>query len=123
MSDSVTPRLEAIVFDMDGVVTRTARLHARAWKQLFDAYLEERRSRGETHAPFDPVRDYLAWVDGKPRYEGVRSFLESRGIEIPFGSAAAGPGRTATSSGSSTRKGPRCSRRPSAASGSCALSG
>ena len=91
MSDSVPTRLEAVVFDMDGVVTRTARLHARAWKQLFDAYLEERRSRGETHAPFDPVQDYLTWVDGKPRYEGVRSFLESRGIEIPFGSAGDGP--------------------------------
>jgi trehalose 6-phosphate phosphatase len=91
MSDTVPARLEAVVFDMDGVVTRTARLHARAWKQLFDAYLDERRSRGEAHAPFDPVRDYLAWVDGKPRYEGVRSFLESRGIEIPFGSAGDGP--------------------------------
>jgi trehalose 6-phosphate phosphatase len=91
MPDSLPTRLEAIVFDLDGVVTRTARLHARAWKQLFDAYLEERRSRGEAHAPFDPVRDYLTWVDGKPRYEGVRSFLESRGIEIPFGNVADGP--------------------------------
>jgi trehalose 6-phosphate phosphatase len=72
-------------------VTRTARLHARAWKQLFDAYLEERRARGESHEPFDPVKDYLALVDGKPRYEGVRSFLESRGIEIPFGSSDDGP--------------------------------
>ena len=76
---------------MDGVVTRTARLHARAWKQLFDAYLETRRQRGESHEPFDPVKDYLARVDGKPRYEGVRSFLESRGIEIPFGRAEDGP--------------------------------
>jgi trehalose 6-phosphate phosphatase len=84
-------RLAAVVFDMDGVVTRTARLHARAWKQLFDAYLEERRARGESHEPFDPVKDYLALVDGKPRYEGVRSFLESRGIAIPFGSPDDGP--------------------------------
>jgi trehalose 6-phosphate phosphatase len=84
-------RLEAIVLDMDGVVTRTARLHARAWKRLFDAYLDERRARGETHEPFDPVRDYLSCVDGKPRYEGVRSFLASRGIEIPFGSPDDGP--------------------------------
>ena len=91
MSDSAPARLEAVVFDMDGVVTKTARLHARAWKQLFDAYLDERRSRGETHAPFDPVKDYLTWVDGKPRYEGVRSFLASRGIDIPFGTAADGP--------------------------------
>jgi trehalose-phosphatase len=91
MSDASSTRLEAVIFDMDGVVTRTARLHARAWKKLFDAYLEERRSRGETHEPFDPVKDYLAWVDGKPRYEGVRSFLLSRGIDIPFGKAGDGP--------------------------------
>jgi trehalose 6-phosphate phosphatase len=84
-------RLAAVVFDMDGVVTRTARLHARAWKQLFDEYLERRRARGERHEPFDPVKDYLARVDGKPRYEGVRSFLESRGIDIPFGRSDDGP--------------------------------
>jgi trehalose 6-phosphate phosphatase len=91
MPDPAPARLEAVVFDMDGVVTRTARLHARAWKQLFDAYLEERRARGESHEPFDPVKDYLALVDGKPRYEGVRSFLESRGILVPFGSPEDGP--------------------------------
>lgn len=86
-----TARLQAVIFDMDGVVTRTARLHARAWKKLFDEYLETRRAGGETHAPFDAVKDYLAWVDGKPRYEGVRSFLEARGIDIPFGTEADGP--------------------------------
>ena len=86
-----TERLDAVIFDMDGVVTQTARLHSRAWKQLFDEYLETRRRRGESHEPFDPVHDYLAYVDGKPRYEGVRSFLEARGIEIPFGSAGDGP--------------------------------
>jgi beta-phosphoglucomutase family hydrolase len=84
-------RLDAVIFDMDGVVTQTARLHSRAWKQLFDEYLETRRRRGESHEPFDPVQDYLAYVDGKPRYEGVRSFLEARGIEIPFGNADDGP--------------------------------
>ena len=78
-------RLKAVIFDMDGIVTRTASLHARAWRRLFDAYLEARRARGEEHEPFDPVRDYLAWLDGKPRYDGVQSFLESRGIDIPFG--------------------------------------
>ncbi len=83
--------LEAVIFDMDGVVTRTARLHARAWKQLFDEYLETRRARGETHEPFDEVKEYLAWVDGKPRYEGVRSFLEARSIDIPFGARDDGP--------------------------------
>ena len=84
-------QLEAVIFDMDGVVTRTARLHARAWKRLFDEYLETRRARGEAHEPFDEVGEYLAWVDGKPRYEGVRSFLEARGIDIPFGTREDGP--------------------------------
>jgi len=78
-------RLEAVIFDMDGVVTRTARLHVRAWARLFDEYLDARRARGEVHDPFDPRKDYLARVDGKPRYDGVQSFLESRGIDIPFG--------------------------------------
>jgi beta-phosphoglucomutase family hydrolase len=82
----VTPALGAVIFDMDGVVTRTTPLHSRAWKQLFDEYLEARRGRGEVHAPFDPVRDYLDHVDGKPRYEGVRDFLAARGIVLPFGS-------------------------------------
>jgi alpha,alpha-trehalase len=83
-------RLQAVILDMDGVVTDTARLHARAWKRLFDEYLETRRRRGESHEPFDPVSDYLAHVDGKPRYEGVRSFLAARGIDIPFGDPADG---------------------------------
>lgn len=78
-------RLEAVIFDMDGVVTRTTTLHVRAWNRLFDEYLEVRRGRGERHSPFDPVRDYLDWVDGKPRYDGVQSFLQARGIEVPYG--------------------------------------
>lgn len=78
---------------MDGVVTRTAELHAAAWKELFDDYLRERRSRGQpAFRPFDPEADYLAYVDGRPRYEGVRSFLASRGIELPFGSPDDKPG-------------------------------
>ena len=77
--------LEAVIFDMDGVVTRTERLHARAWRRLLEEYLDSRRARGEVHEPYDPVRDYLAWLDGKPRYDGVRTFLEGRGIDIPFG--------------------------------------
>ncbi len=85
-------RLEAVIFDMDGVVTRTAELHVRAWNRLFDEYLEARRGRGEHHAPFDPVRDYLDWVDGKPRYDGVQSFLEARGVDLPFGNREDGPG-------------------------------
>lgn len=79
--------LAAVVFDLDGVITRTARLHAAAWKQLFDGFLESRARRtGEPFVPFDPVRDYTATVDGKPRYDGVASFLQSRGIDLPWGS-------------------------------------
>ncbi|MBN2035352.1 MAG: trehalose-phosphatase [Chitinispirillaceae bacterium] len=82
----------AAIFDLDGVVTRTARVHAAAWKELFDVYLGERSARlGEVQRPFDIKEDYLRYVDGKPRYEGVRSFLASRGIEIPFGDATDGP--------------------------------
>lgn len=84
--------LTAIVYDLDGVVTRTADLHASAWKALFDRYLRERSERtGETFVPFDSESDYLAYVDGKPRYDGVRSFLESRGIALPFGTPRDGP--------------------------------
>ena len=89
---AMSPSLAAVIFDMDGVVTRTTPLHTRAWKRLFDEYLEERRARGENHAPFDPMRDYLDHVDGKPRYEGVRDFLAARGIVLPFGDPADGPG-------------------------------
>jgi beta-phosphoglucomutase family hydrolase len=88
---ATSPSLAAVIFDMDGVVTRTSQLHARAWRRLFDEYLGERRARGEAHAPFDPVRDYLDHVDGKPRYEGVRAFLAARGITLPFGDPGDGP--------------------------------
>jgi beta-phosphoglucomutase family hydrolase len=74
------------LFDLDGVLTETAKVHAAAWKQMFDAYLEERAERsGEEFVPFDPSADYDNYVDGKPRYEGVQSFLESRGIQLPRG--------------------------------------
>jgi beta-phosphoglucomutase family hydrolase len=87
----VSPILvSAVIFDMDGVLTRTTPLHARAWKRLFDEYLGRRRPEGEAQAPFDPVRDYLDHVDGKPRYDGVRDFLAARGIEIPYGQPADG---------------------------------
>jgi trehalose 6-phosphate phosphatase len=77
---------KAVVFDMDGVLTRTAHLHAMAWKQMFDAYLERRSlETGEQHEPFDIGADYRRYVDGKPRYDGVRSFLNSRNIELPEG--------------------------------------
>ncbi len=76
----------AVVFDLDGVITRTALVHSTAWKEMFDTYLESRADRfGEPFREFDHNGDYLPYVDGKPRYKGVASFLESRGIEIPFG--------------------------------------
>jgi beta-phosphoglucomutase family hydrolase len=74
--------IRACLFDMDGVLTETATLHAKAWKQMFDEFLE---SRGEPFAPFDPVSDYDEYVDGKPRDDGTRSFLASRSIELPEG--------------------------------------
>jgi beta-phosphoglucomutase family hydrolase len=78
--------IRACLFDLDGVLTQTAKVHAAAWKQMFDAYLEERAKRnGEDFVPFDPVADYNQYVDGKPRYDGVRSFLASRGIRLPEG--------------------------------------
>jgi beta-phosphoglucomutase family hydrolase len=82
----------ACLFDLDGVLTQTAKVHAAAWKQMFDDYL---RRRGDAHreefVPFDPVREYDDYVDGKPRYDGVRSFLASRGIELPQGTPADPP--------------------------------
>jgi beta-phosphoglucomutase family hydrolase len=80
LPDGVT----ACLFDLDGVLTQTAKVHAAAWKQMFDGYLQEQAARtGEEFVPFDPVADYDQYVDGKPRYEGVRSFLAARGIELP----------------------------------------
>lgn len=78
---------DAVLFDLDGVLTRTADIHAAAWKRLFDDFLKQRASRlGEPFVPFE-MDDYRLYVDGKPRYEGVAAFLASRGIEIPAGSA------------------------------------
>lgn len=80
-----TRRHDAVIFDLDGVITDTAAVHAAAWQQLFDSFLAQRPSRaGEDHAPFTGD-DYRRYVDGKPRYDGVASFLESRGIELPYG--------------------------------------
>jgi beta-phosphoglucomutase family hydrolase len=89
LPDGVT----ACLFDLDGVLTQTAKVHAAAWKQMFDDYLRRRAdSRHEEFVPFDPVRDYDEYVDGKPRYEGVRSFLSSRKIDLPQGSPDDPPG-------------------------------
>jgi beta-phosphoglucomutase family hydrolase len=79
-------QVRACLFDLDGVLTKTATVHAAAWKEMFDAYLRERAARtGERFVPFDAVAEYEQYVDGKPRYEGVQSFLASRGIELPRG--------------------------------------
>jgi beta-phosphoglucomutase family hydrolase len=79
--------IRGCLFDLDGVLTQTAKVHDAAWKEMFDDYLRERsRKTGEPFVPFDPVADYDTYVDGKPRADGTRSFLESRGIHLPEGS-------------------------------------
>jgi beta-phosphoglucomutase family hydrolase len=96
--------VRACLFDLDGVLTETAKVHAAAWKQMFDAYLKERAERtGEPLEPFDAKDDYDEYVDGKPRYAGVRSFLAARGIELPDGSPDDPPDRE-TISGLGNRK-------------------
>ena len=78
--------IRACLFDLDGVLTKTAKVHAAAWKEMFDAFLRKRAAQtGEKFEPFDPVADYDEYVDGKPRYDGVRSFLAARGIDLPEG--------------------------------------
>jgi beta-phosphoglucomutase family hydrolase len=77
---------DAVLFDLDGVITDTANLHAKCWKQMFDEYLQKRaRQTGEAFRAFDVATDYLLYVDGKPRFDGVRDFLKSRGIELTDG--------------------------------------
>ena len=79
--------IRGCLFDLDGVLTKTAKVHDAAWKQMFDSYLRDRARRtGQPVVPFDPVKDYDEYVDGKPRADGTRSFLASRGIELPDGS-------------------------------------
>ena len=78
--------IRACLFDLDGVLTQTAKVHAAAWKEMFDAFLRKRAAQtGGNFEPFDPVADYDEYVDGKPRYDGVRSFLTARGITLPEG--------------------------------------
>jgi len=78
--------VRACLFDLDGVLTATAKVHAAAWKEMFDEYLRERAAgTGEDFVAFGEKDDYDAYVDGKPRFDGVRSFLASRGIELPDG--------------------------------------
>jgi beta-phosphoglucomutase family hydrolase len=83
----------ALLFDLDGVLTKTAVVHAAAWKQMFDEFLQGYAARhGQEFRPFDATHDYDSYVDGKPRVEGTRSFLASRGIVLPEGSAVDPPG-------------------------------
>ncbi|HYB25806.1 MAG TPA: HAD family hydrolase [Solirubrobacteraceae bacterium] len=80
-------QITACLFDLDGVLTQTAKVHAKAWKEMFDEFLHGWSKRtGEPFREFDPVADYDEYVDGKPHLDGTRSFLQSRGIELPLGS-------------------------------------
>lgn len=78
--------IDAIIFDLDGVITKTAEVHSHAWKKMFDSYLKQRAKDENTVYNEFTSEDYLTYVDGKPRYNGVKSFLDSRNIELPFGS-------------------------------------
>lgn len=92
------------LFDLDGVLTSTARLHAAAWQEMFDDFLRQWSQRsGRRLSPFDPMTDYTSYVDGRPRLDGVRAFLASRGITLPEGSADDPPERE-TVSGLGNRK-------------------
>jgi beta-phosphoglucomutase family hydrolase len=83
--------IQACLFDLDGVITKTAVVHAAAWKQTFDDFL--RRRDGAAHHPFDDATDYDEYVDGRPRADGVRTFLASRGIHLPEGAPDDPPDR------------------------------
>ena len=88
-SHKVLMAFDAVLFDLDGVLTATAKIHADCWKSMFDDFLRGRAGRDrQPFVPFDIERDYEAYVDGKPRYDGVRSFLESRNVELPYGSSS-----------------------------------
>jgi HAD superfamily hydrolase (TIGR01509 family) len=107
----IPDRIRACLFDLDGVLTKTATVHAAAWRATFDGYLRQRSERtGEPFVPFDPGADYDVYVDGKPRADGTRSFLASRGITLPEGKEADPPG-TETVQGISNAKNAEVLRR------------
>jgi beta-phosphoglucomutase family hydrolase len=95
MDTIITPqKFDAVLFDMDGVLTATAKVHAASWKRMFDGFLEKRAAEsGDPFKPFDIKTDYKLYVDGKLRDEGVSSFLESRSIKLPFGDTGDPPDR------------------------------
>ena len=85
--------IEAVIFDLDGVITNTTPLHGQAWKEMFDPFLKNQADKTSTpFREFTHEEDYLNYVDGKPRYIGVKSFLESRGVDLPFGDPTQEPG-------------------------------
>ena len=89
------PEIDAVIFDLDGVITNSTPLHSLAWKEMFDQFLKTRAK--QTNTPFREFtheEDYLAYIDGKPRYIGVQSFLESRGFELPYGDPSQEPDQT-----------------------------
>jgi beta-phosphoglucomutase family hydrolase len=95
---------DAVLLDLDGVITDTASVHAACWKQMFDEYLQRRATqRSEVFRPFDIATDYRHYVDGKPRFDGVRDFLASRDIQLPEGSQD-DPSRAETVGGLGNRK-------------------
>jgi beta-phosphoglucomutase family hydrolase len=96
--------IRACLFDLDGVLTKTARVHAAAWKEMFDEFLRSRAAAtGGEFVPFDPVRDYEQYIDGRLRYDGVRTFLAAREIQLPEGDPDDSP-RADTISGLGNRK-------------------
>ena len=85
-------RFDAVLFDLDGVITATAVVHSASWKKMFDEFLSARAEKlGTPFVPFDLEDDYKPYVDGRPRYDGVATFLESRGIDLPRGAPSDGP--------------------------------
>ena len=101
---NIPGRIRACLFDMDGVLTKTASVHAQAWKEMFDGFLRDWSERtGTPFEPFDRPTDYDEYVDGLPRLDGVRAFLESRGIDLPMGSPT-DPPEAETVHGLGTRK-------------------
>src|SRR6516225_9330094 len=97
-------KYDAVLLDLDGVITDTANIHATCWKQMFDSYLQQRAAdTREPFRPFEITTDYRLYVDGKPRSDGVRDFLTSRGIRLPEGSPD-DPPQTETVDGLGNRK-------------------
>lgn len=94
IKNPITPdRYDAVLFDLDGVLTSTAKIHAKCWKKMFDEFLRKHAAENnEAFHPFDIKTDYKHYVDGRTRLDGVRSFLDSRGIQKPFGNPEDLPG-------------------------------